>query len=133
MRLRVEKLADRYPAGKLPVFVFYAFFLAYLGIHYGLEAWLRLCWFRRLTGLSCPTCGLFRAFSSLLQGRPLQALLLNPFMLLFTLFVILQQSATLILKRRLTLDASAAQRRRLFILFLGLFFLNWLYVILTLP
>ncbi|MBW6513330.1 MAG: DUF2752 domain-containing protein [Candidatus Syntrophosphaera sp.] len=133
MRLRVEKLSDRYPAGKLPVFVFYAFFLAYLGIHFGLEAWLRLCWFRALTGINCPTCGLFRGFISLLGGHPLRALLSNPLMLIFTLFVFFQQSATLAFKRRLALDATPRQRRLLLILFLALFLLNWLYLILFLP
>lgn len=130
MRLRVEKTGERFPAGRLPVFLFYALIAAYLALHFILEARLRLCWFRALTGINCPTCGLSRSFIALVGGRFIQALYYNPFMLLFTLFVILQQSATLLFKRRLALDATARERRILLIIFFSLFGLNWLHVIL---
>ena len=129
MRLRVEKLAGRFPGGTLPSVIFWAFFLFWLGLHFALEAGFRLCWFKALTGISCPTCGLSRAFLALWHGQVIQALLYNPFMLLFTLAALLQQSATLVLKRRLALDATVHQRQLLLIISLALFLLNWLYVI----
>ncbi|MGC9362043.1 MAG: DUF2752 domain-containing protein, partial [Candidatus Syntrophosphaera sp.] len=82
MRLRVEKTGERFPAGRLPVFLFYALFAAYLALHFFLEARFRLCWFRALTGINCPTCGLSRSFIALFGGRFIQALYYNPFMLL---------------------------------------------------
>ncbi|MFO8144550.1 MAG: DUF2752 domain-containing protein [Candidatus Syntrophosphaera sp.] len=130
MRFQIEKLAERFPAGKLPVVLFYALFVAYLGIHFILEARFRLCWFRALTGINCPTCGLSRSFIVLFGGRFIQALYYNPFMLIFTLFVILQQTSTLLFKRRLTLDATPGERRILLVVFFSLFALNWLHVIL---
>jgi hypothetical protein len=40
------------------------------------------CLFRSLTGLSCPTCGGTRAAQALLAGRPLEAFLHNPALVL---------------------------------------------------
>ncbi|MFH0794385.1 MAG: DUF2752 domain-containing protein [bacterium] len=40
------------------------------------------CLFHRLTGLYCPGCGSTRALHQLLHGRPLQAMSLNPLMIL---------------------------------------------------
>lgn len=37
-----------------------------------------LCLFRRITGLPCPTCGSTRAALAALDGRPLDAISLNP-------------------------------------------------------
>jgi hypothetical protein len=45
------------------------------------------CWFRRVTGCPCPTCGGTRAALALLGGDPVGALLHNP--LLVTAFVLL--------------------------------------------
>ena len=38
-----------------------------------------VCFFRAMTGLPCPGCGLTRAFSSLLQGRAEAAFAYHPF------------------------------------------------------
>lgn len=38
-----------------------------------------ICFFRAVTGLPCPGCGLTRAFSSLLQGRAEAAFAYHPF------------------------------------------------------
>lgn len=46
--------------------------------------WIRLapvltpCLFRRLTGVPCPSCGATRGVLALLDGRPFDALALNP-------------------------------------------------------
>ncbi len=129
MRLRIVKLQDRYPAGKLPVFLLYTSFILYLGLHAWLEADYGFCWLKTLTGINCPTCGLTRAFLAVSQGRILQGLLYNPSMLLLTLGIVVQQSAVLCCKRSLVLNAKPWERKLLLSLFAVLFSLNWLYVI----
>ena len=42
-------------------------------------AGIPVCFFRAMTGLPCPGCGLTRAFSSLLQGRAEAAFAYHPF------------------------------------------------------
>ena len=130
MRISIERLEERYPSGKLPVFVFFGFFILYLILHFALELGTGICWFRAITGINCPTCGLSRSMVSLLQGRLLQSLAYNPFMLIFTLFIFLQQTSTVTLKRRLSIQSSAKERMLLGILLLLLFLGNWAYVIL---
>jgi hypothetical protein len=132
LHLRIERTNNRFPAGKLPVFLFYAFFAGYLAIHALLERSLHLCWFRTLTGINCPTCGISRAFLALSESHFVQAFLYNPLILLLALGAILQVTSTLAFKRRLALSASPKERKVLLIIFLILFALNWLYVILTL-
>ena len=132
MRLRIEKLENRFPAGKLPVFLFFAFFLVYLGLHFGLEASSGFCWFRHATGISCPTCGLSRSFLSLAQGKVLTALRFNPFMLVFTLGILIQQIAVLLFKRRIAIQTTPRENTILLCIFLALFISNWIYMIFTL-
>ncbi len=40
--------------------------------------WLGRCRFRAFTGIPCPTCGTTRAAVALLEGRPLDAMAVNP-------------------------------------------------------
>ncbi len=47
-----------------------------------------LCPFKAMTGIACPGCGMTRAITSLIDGRPGDALLYNPFCF-FLLFIIL--------------------------------------------
>ena len=44
---------------------------------------VELCYFRRLTGLPCPGCGLTRAFCAISHGQFLSAFKLNPFAFAF--------------------------------------------------
>lgn len=66
-----------------------------------------------------------------MNGKPLQALLFNPLMLACTLFILLQQSSTLLCKRRLALEASPGQKQIATAVLAVLFILNWLYVMVT--
>ncbi len=127
MRLQLEK-TGRFPGGKGPFFILVVALGAYLLLHVALEGGLRLCWFRTLTGINCPTCGLSRAFLALFDGRIGLAFRLNPFMLTFSLGVFSQLFATVVFRRRLALEATAAERRGLLYAFLMVFLLNWAWV-----
>jgi len=133
MRLLLERTSTRFPGGKGPVLVLSFSLVGYVGLHLLYESGLKLCWFRSLTGINCPACGLSRAFLSLFRGRFVQAFLYNPFMLLFSLGMFLQLFSTTVFKRRIALEASARERNLLLVAFLVLFLLNWLYLILFLP
>ncbi|HOY83892.1 MAG TPA: DUF2752 domain-containing protein [Candidatus Syntrophosphaera sp.] len=133
MRLRLERTATRFPGGRGPVLILLFSLSGYVALHLLLEAGLRLCWFRALTGINCPTCGLSRAFLALFRGRFLQAFLSNPFMLSFTLLVLLQLFSTVAFKRRLALEATARERKLLLAFFLALFLLNWAWLIFLAP
>jgi len=52
--------------------------LSPLWIH--LAPMLRPCVFREVTGIPCPSCGTTRGVLALIDGRPLEALTLNPLM-----------------------------------------------------
>jgi hypothetical protein len=129
IRLRLEKLPSRFPGGRLPVLVLILLLAAYLALHFYLEGCCNLCWFKAVTGFSCPTCGLGRSFHTLLTGHPLSALSYNPFMLIFTFAVLGNRFLILAFKRGFTLSASTVERRYLLIAFLSLLAANWLYVI----
>ena len=47
------------------------------------------CLFRRLTGLSCPGCGMQRFVHALTNGRPLEAVGYNAFLPFVGLYVLL--------------------------------------------
>lgn len=130
MRLHLERLSTRFPGGKTPAFISAAVLCGYLTLHILLESGLKLCWFKAVTGINCPTCGLSRAILALFHGDLPEAFRFNPFMLLFTLGIALYFGSGLIFKRRLALEASARERTLLLIIFLALFLLNWLYLIL---
>jgi hypothetical protein len=44
----------------------------------GGAGWMPGCFFRRITGLECPGCGMTRGTTALLQGRFSDAFLFNP-------------------------------------------------------
>lgn len=92
------------------------------------------CWFRRLTGLPCPTCGATRSALSLVHGDLLAALRYNP--LIFVCYV-----GTIILNvycagvlffqfPRLRLAGLPANVKRcLGVLVLAAVALNWVYLV----
>jgi len=92
-----------------------------------------ICMFRRFTGVPCPTCGGTRAFLSVLDGRLLDAFLLNPLLMLFEILALVWLAAKLVLGRRLSLRLSPVERRVTWAALALVFFLNWAYLILYLP
>lgn len=90
-----------------------------------------LCWFHRVTGLPCPTCGLTRGLLALSQGRWLEPWTLNP--LLFTLLTIF---GALLLARIVTgysirLHASRRESRVGWAMLFVAILANWAYLIHT--
>lgn len=132
MRIGFRRLPNRFPAGRMPVYTLIFMVLAYLMLHLGLEYGQHLCWFKALTGIPCPTCGLGRAYTSLLRGHPLQALSYNPFMLVFSLAFFGNQALILVTRHSFSLKASKREQNLLLVLFLLLLLFNWLYVIIRL-
>jgi len=92
-----------------------------------------ICMFRRFTGVPCPTCGGTRAFLSVLDGRLLDAFLLNPLLMLFEILALVWLAAKLVLGRRLSLRLSQLERRVTWAVLALVFFLHWAYLILYLP
>ncbi len=129
MRFSLENTGSRFPAGKLPVFLFLGTLGGYLLLHV-IGGW-GFCWFKALTGVNCPTCGLSRSFLALLGGNPVAALSYNPFMLLLTIAVLIQILSTLVFRKRLVLSLPPAGKKAGLVLLAALFLANWLYVILA--
>jgi hypothetical protein len=103
-------------------------------------AWLALglpwpgCWFRRLTGLPCPTCGATRSALSLAHGNLAAALRYNP--LIFVCYVgtiILNVYCTGVLlfqfPRPRLAGLPANIKRCLCVLVLAAVALNWVYLV----
>ena len=97
------------------------------------RAGYRLCLFRRLTGLPCPTCGVTRSALHFLQGDPRAACVEHPLaaalMTGATLYALFA-AASLLLVRRLPVP-QAAPRVRFWTgaVLLALLLLNWAYLI----
>ena len=103
-------------------------------------AWLALglpwpgCWFRRLTGLPCPTCGATRSALSLAHGDLAAALRYNP--LIFVCYVgtiildVYCAGVLFFLFPRLRLAGLPANVKRcLCVLVLAAGALNWVYLV----
>jgi len=88
-----------------------------------------LCWFRQITGLECPTCGLSRSFVAWLNGNAARAWRLHPFaigLLLPLVFQIPYRLLVIITGRRIAFFSSRIFVQGVSYLGLGLFLLNWL-------
>lgn len=129
MRLRIEKLDTRFPYGKIPVLLFFfllaIYFIFYLFVPYKIP----LCWFKSLTHINCPTCGLYRAFTALLQGHIITAISYNPLMLFLTIFFIIQLICTTLFKIKISLKAKVKEKHWILFFFIIAFIANWLYII----
>jgi hypothetical protein len=93
---------------------------------------LTLCVFKGLTGLPCPTCGSTRALGRLVSLDPGGALAMNPFTTIAAVVVAAWGIADLALLPRgqaLGLEVSPRFGFALRVLVLGLFLVNWVYLV----
>jgi uncharacterized membrane protein len=90
---------------------------------------INLCLFKRLTGISCPTCGFTRGGLSLLKGHVIQAWLYNP--LLFSALSLLSIAIAirLIFGRSLQIHLTRKEHITAWILAIAMLFINWAYVV----
>lgn len=90
---------------------------------------IQLCTFKRLSGVACPTCGFTRGALHFVRGHLIRAWLCNPF--LFTVLGLFFAATGLRLgfARRVKVQLTRAERTIALVLVVGLFLLNWAYVI----
>ncbi|UCD76529.1 MAG: DUF2752 domain-containing protein [Phycisphaerales bacterium] len=88
-----------------------------------------LCLFHRVTGLPCPTCGTTRMVLALGQGRPVDALLLNPLTFAALMLAVIWLVLRLGFGRRWSPGFGAIGRRRAWIVVTVVFLSNWAYLI----
>ncbi len=89
-----------------------------------------LCVFRNVTGLPCPTCGSSRAAIAVVQGRPLDAIVFNPFVTIAGALAIAWLTVRVGFGRRIEIDLASRQRRLVWVVIGALLGANWVYVIL---
>jgi hypothetical protein len=89
----------------------------------------QLCWFKRATGLPCPTCGTTRALEALASGRLLDALAVNPLVMVLLSAMALVLAVRVMTRRALTVRLSAPLRRGALWAALAIVALNWVYLI----
>ena len=91
---------------------------------------VRLCLFKRITGVPCPTCGSTRSVLHLLGGDIAGAFRMQPFVfaaaVIFTAALLLRVLSA----RRVHVEMSTTARRIAWSLVLAAFLANWAYVIL---
>lgn len=99
----------------------------WLGTHLGLP--LRLCLFKRLTGVACPTCGFSRSALSLLHGQLTQAWLYNPLLCSVIALYFTATAVRLLIGRSLRLHLTRLERALCWIIAVVLVSANWAYVV----
>lgn len=88
-----------------------------------------LCHFFALTHIPCPTCGTTRAFLALLDARPLDALALNPLMVVLGVAAVLILGWRLVSGRQLVITLAQPEKPLAGLLAAAVFMANWAYVI----
>jgi hypothetical protein len=91
---------------------------------------VRLCIFKRITGLPCPSCGMTRGILAMLGGDLAGGWAFNP----LGFSVLLACAALLVLRfgfgRRVQLTLTRRERTAAWLVGGGIFLANWVYVIL---
>ena len=132
MRIRLIQCSRGWKGWRWPallVVVWLGLGLTAMALSRHLERPVRLCWFKNVTGVACPTCGFTRGIFSLRHGHPIEAWLYNP--LLFSFLVVLGAGACVRVVFRQGLEMRLTRRERILCWAIALvaFAVNWLYVI----
>ena len=87
-----------------------------------------LCWFRKVFGVPCLTCGGTRSTLSLLQGRWLAALEYNPLVAVGDVLIAAWLVSRVVFRRSIDIELTSIQRY-VFRIVIGLALVaNWVYV-----
>ncbi len=109
-----------------------AIVVVWLGLVWVTHRWASgttLCHFKRVTGVACPTCGMTRGVTTMLDGDVAGGLRYNPFVLGVGLVFLAVMAGRLLLARTPRLELSTKEKRILWGALLVLFLANWAYVI----
>jgi len=136
MRIRFKKLTAGQPDYERGLLILCVVVLAVaaLVVEVWPERWLPACLFRRLTGMSCPTCGLIRSLRLLAAGRIHAAWLQQP-LVTVALAILAAGSAyaavtVLFNGPRARLErVSPKAKRVMLVLLIALVLANWAYLI----
>ncbi len=95
------------------------------------------CFFRKIVGLPCPTCGLTRSVFALARLDPVTAIQFNPLFAITVsvvmILAILSLGLWLINRHCLEWQLTAQHWKRLRWIILAAIFINWMYLIFFLP
>lgn len=89
-----------------------------------------LCNWRNLTGVPCPTCGTTRLVRAAAAGRPIDAILQNPFMGLAAALGVTWLAPQILFRRRLRVHMPRRARRAAWAILAAAFLANWSYLLL---
>ena len=109
-----------------------AIVVVWLGLVWVTHRWApdtTLCHFKRVAGVACPTCGLTRGVTTMLDGDVAGGLRYNPFVLGVGLVFLAVMAVRLLLARTPRLELSVTEKRIAWGALAALFFANWAYVI----
>jgi hypothetical protein len=88
-----------------------------------------VCMFRNATGVPCPTCGLTRATESMIHGRVITAIMLNPLAVAVGTISILVVMGRMLLGIQPRIDFTPTSRKVAWLVGVLLVLINWGYVI----
>ncbi len=131
MELIFVRNNNRFPGGKLPIIILIFGIIALYILHSLNIYYIDLCFFRRLTGLSCPTCGLSRSMLSLSRGHLIEAISYNPFMLVLTVVIFIYLATEILFKISISIKATKKQYRVISITLTLLFLVNWAFILMS--
>ncbi len=131
--VRFNRAPGRWPAvGRLPlaVLLVWAVLVGVFMLLKPADSDATLCVFRNVTGVPCPTCGSSRAALAVVQGRPLEAIVLNPLVTVAGALAIAWFAVRVGFGRRIEIDLAPRQRRLAWVVIGVLVCVNWVYLIL---
>ena len=88
-----------------------------------------LCWFHRVTGLACPTCGGTRMAAAIMSGDWTTAAAMNPLLLVVLAWLLVWATLRFACGRRIVIQLHPHWRRIGWSLLAAALVANWLYLI----